>query len=289
MDGWIILDKDSGMFSRSASSRVARLYGTKKSGHIGTLDPMATGVLPIAIGNATKMIPFIEELSDGNKEYLFSLKFGISTDSLDITGVITGKNNKIPSDDEINAILPSFIGGYNQVPPAYSSVHVNGSHSYELARRGVAVDLAPRHIIIHELEYFGVRDNSWHFRVSCGRGTYVRSLVRDIAEKLGTIATVDMIRRTKTNGFSIENAVKLDFLEKGANNSSVLGENLMPIDYGLGDIPVCNLNDKDTLLYKHGGFIDMQAPDSRVRVYNNGEFIGIGAIQENKLRPVRTI
>ena len=289
MDGWIILDKDSGLFSRTASSRVARLFGIKKSGHIGTLDPMATGVLPIALGGATKMIPFIEELSDGNKEYLFSVRFGFLTDTLDITGNITDRNDVIPTDDEIKSVLGKYIGGYNQVPPQYSSVHIDGQHAYSLARAGKNAELKPRKILIHELEYLGRRGDSWHFRVVCGRGTYVRSLARDMGADLGAYATVDMIRRTHTNGFDIKNAVKLDFLEKVFNNSGALDKYLMPVDYGLGDIPVCDLPDKDAVLYKNGGFIEMVAQNSRVRVYNKGEFIGIGVIDENKLRPVRTI
>lgn len=289
MNGWIILDKANGLFSRSASSRVARLFGEKKSGHIGTLDPMATGVLPIAIGNATKMIPFIEDLSDGDKEYLFSVQFGFETDTLDITGKVIEQGGNQPSERDIIRILPEFIGDVLQTPPQYSSVHVNGMRAYDIARGGKFADIKPRHITIYDLEFIGIQDKSYQFRLCCSRGTYVRSLGRDIARKLGTFGTVDMIRRTKTNGFDIKNAVKLDFLENTVNNTGALDKYLMPIDFGLGDIPVLNLNGKDANLYKNGGFIKTASRDGRYRIYNNDIFIGIGDVIDQTLRPVRTI
>ncbi|MBQ0013252.1 MAG: tRNA pseudouridine(55) synthase TruB [Proteobacteria bacterium] len=289
MNGWIILDKASGLFSRSASSRVARLFGEKKSGHIGTLDPMATGVLPIAIGSATKMIPFIEDLSDGNKEYLFSVQFGFETDTLDITGKIIEQGGDSPSEQDIVRVLPDFIGNIFQTPPQYSSVHVNGIRAYDIVRGGKSANIPPRQITIHKLEFLGIKDKSYNFRVCCTRGTYVRSLGRDIARKLGTFGTVDMIKRVKTNGFDIKNAVKLDFLENLVNNTGALEKYLMPIDFGLGDIPVLNLDNKDAVLYKNGGFIKTASRDGRYRIYNNGVFIGIGDVSDQTLRPVRTI
>ena len=289
MYGWIILDKASGLFSRTASSRVARLFGEKKSGHIGTLDPMATGVLPIAIGNATKMIPFVEDAHNGVKEYLFSLQFGIDTDTLDITGTEVARNNIIPTDEQIKNALPAFIGDIEQIPPMYSAIHIDGKRAYKIARAGNNIELPPRKIHIYELKYTGFNGKSWHFSVRCSTGTYVRSLARDIAKKCGTIATVDMIRRVYTNGFDIKNAVTLDFLENLVNNGADISKYLMPLDLGLGDIPVLNLDDKDANFYKNGGFIETTMPDGLVRVYKIGEFVGIGVVQDNKLRPRRTI
>ncbi len=289
MSGWIILDKASGLFSRTASSRVARLFGKKKSGHIGTLDPMATGVLPIAIGDATKMIPFVEDANNGTKEYLFSLQFGIDTDTLDITGTEIARNNIIPTDEQIQNALPTFIGDIEQIPPMYSAIHIDGKRAYKIARKGDNVELPPRKIHIYELKYTGFDGKSWHFSVRCSTGTYVRSIARDIAKKCGAIATVDMIRRIYTNGFDIKNAVTLDFLENLVNNGADINKYLMPLDLGLGDIPVLNLDDKDTALYRNGGFIKTATSDGLVRVYNNDEFIGIGVVQDKQLRPRRTI
>ena len=289
MDGWIILDKDSGIFSRTAGARTARLFQTKKFGHIGTLDPMASGVLPIAIGNATKMIPFVEEINTSNKEYLFSVQFGFETDTLDTTGTTIKTGGKTPSESEIQNVLPSFIGEQMQIPPIYSAVHINGERAYKIARGGEKIDLPPRKIHIFELEYTGKTADSFGFRVVCSRGTYVRSLARDIAQKLGTVATVDMIRRTKTVGFNIKNAVTLDFLENLVNNGADIKQYLMPTDTGLGGIPVLNLNDKDTEHYVQGGFITVAYGDGLVRVYNSDKFIGVGCISDGNLRPKRTI
>ncbi len=288
MDGWIILDKESGLFSRTAGGRVARLFRNKKFGHIGTLDPMASGILPIAIGNATKMIPFVEETNEQKKEYLFSMRFGFETDTLDITGKTIRDGGRIPTDSEIEKILPSFIGDIMQTPPIYSAVHVGGRRAYEVARENKEIEIPPRKITIYELEYTGKTGDSYGFRVICSRGTYVRAIARDIAQKLDTIATVDMIRRTRSGCFDIKNAVKLDFLENLVNNGADIGEYLMPVDFGLGDIPVLNLDDKSAELFVHGGFVNVSMGDGPVRVYCD-RFIGIGRIENGTLKPKRTI
>jgi len=288
MDGWIILDKESGLFSRTAGGRVARMFGNKKFGHIGTLDPMASGVLPIAIGNATKMIPFVEEVNEPIKEYLFGVRFGFETDTLDITGRTIRDGGRVPTDAEIEKILPSFIGKIMQTPPIYSAVHVAGRRAYEVARENKDIEIPPRKITIYELEYTGKSADTYGFRVVCSRGTYVRAIARDIAQKLNTIATVDMICRVRSGCFDIKNAVRLDFLENLVNNSADIGKYLMPVDFGLGDIPVLNLNDKDAELFMHGGFVDVSAPDGLARVYC-GNFIGIGRVDAGKLKPKRTI
>jgi len=289
MDGWIILDKDSGLFSRTAGARVARMFGTKKFGHIGTLDPMASGVLPIAIGRATKMIPFLEDAAPSVKEYEFGVLFGFETDTLDVTGNEIARTDIVPDIDAVRDALGAFVGDIMQTPPAFSAVHVNGARAYDLARHGVLPDIPPRRVTIYSLEFIGHVGASWRFKMRCSRGTYVRSVARDLALLCGTIATVDMIRRTMSNGFFVENAVKLDFLEKLVNNGSDIGQYLMPVDLGLGDIPVINLNDGDADLYIHGGFISTGRGDGPARVYNGENFIGIGVITDGTLRPKRTI
>lgn len=288
-DGFIILDKDSGLFSRTAGGRIARMFETKKFGHVGTLDPMATGVLPIAIGNATKMIPFIEDINSNEKEYLFSCQFGFETDTLDITGHEIARDNIAPTVDVVQSVLPNLIGKIMQTPPIYSAVHVDGVRAYDAARRGRDIEIPPREIEIFELEFTGIVDNSWQFRVRCSRGTYVRSIARDIAKMCGCLATVDMIRRTQTNGFTIKNAVKLDFLENLVNNGGDFKKYLEPIDSGLGDIPVMNLDGTAANFYKNGGFAETAGADGLRRVYSGDVFIGIGTVVDGKLRPKRTI
>lgn len=290
MDGIIILDKESGLFSRTAGLHVAKMFDEKKFGHIGTLDPMASGVLPIVIGNATKMIPFIEDICPNKKEYLFGLQFGQETDSLDITGKIVKTSNKIPTDSEIINACQKLTGDIEQIPPAFSAVHVHGKRAYELARHGDKIEIKPRKIVIYELEFTGKsRENEYNFRVICSRGTYVRSIVRDIANICRTVATTTYIRRTQTNGFDIKNAVKLDFLENLFNNRGDINKYLMLPDCALGDIPVINLDDKDVRLYKNGGFIKTDETDGLRRVYSGDTFIGIGRINNGLLRPQRTI
>ena len=289
MDRFIILDKDSGLFSRTAGYRIAKLFNEKKFGHIGTLDPMASGVLPLAIGNATKMIPFIEEFVANRKEYLFGLKFGVNTDSLDITGNITETNNLIPTEEEVKSVCGNFIGITEQIPPAYSAIHVNGKRAYEMARNGENIEMKPREITIYELEYLGKTDEEYNFRVLCERGTYVRSLVRDIAKYCGAIATTTYIKRTMTNGFLLKNAVKLDFLENLVHNGGDANEYLLSSDCALGDIPVINLSDEEAKLYKNGGFIKTDETDGFKRIYADNKFIGIGYVKKGQIRPKRTL
>ena len=288
--GWIILDKPSGMFSRTAGARVARMFGVKKFGHIGTLDPMASGVLPIAIGAATKMIPFVEEARSSTKEYLFSVQFGFETDTLDIMGKEVARTDIVPDKESVLSVLPKLIGDMAQTPPMYSAIHIDGRRAYELARQGRVVDnIAPRNVHIDALDLIEIGGNSWTFRARCSRGTYVRSIARDIAKLCGTVATVDMIRRTESVGFEIKDTVQLDFLENLVNNGADFKEILKPTDYGLGDIPVQNLDDEQTVLYKNGGFIETGSQDGLRRVYAGSDFIGIGAVADGVLRPKRTI
>ena len=288
-DGWIILDKPSGMFSRRAAGIVARMFGARTFGHIGTLDEMASGVLPVALGNATKMIPFVEEIRPTIKEYTFSLKFGFETDTLDAYGRTLVRSDVIPSRDVVTGILPTLTGDVMQTPPAYSAVHIDGHRAYDVARRGGAVELPARCVHIETLELLDTNGDEWTFRTRCGRGTYVRAIARDIAKKCNSVATVTVIRRTESIGFTIKDAVKLDFLEKLVNNGGDFGEYLKSVDFGLGDIPVQNLDGKSAELYKNGGFIVTSGADGLRRVYCGSEFIGIGYVASNTLRPKRTI
>ncbi len=296
--GWIILDKPSGITSRRAGGIVARMLGAKTFGHIGTLDPMASGLLPIAMGGATKVIPYMD--GDNKKEYLFSVQWGFETDTLDIMGTVVNREtvNSEPTSEQINAACAELVGEIDQVPPQYSAIHVGGRRAYDLARRGQSVEIPARKITIYELDYQG--DNT--FRVVCSTGTYVRSLAKQIAEQINHkseiinhkyLVTVDMIRRVKTNGFEIKNAVPLDFLENLYNNDqrSVSGY-LEPIDVKLGDIPVWNLDSNDAKLFQNGGFIGIGNQESGIglrRIYQDDKFIGIGEIESGVLKPKRVI
>ncbi len=291
MSGWVILDKPSGMFSRTAGARVARMFGVKKFGHIGTLDPMASGVLPIAIGAATKMIPFVENACSLQKEYLFSVQFGFETDTLDITGKEILRTGVIPNKETVLSVLSNLVGDIEQIPPMYSAVHINGKRAYDLARQGrvMTENIPSRSVHIDELTLVGIDESVWTFKVSCSRGTYVRSLARDIAKMCGTVATVSMIMRTESIGLKIKDAVKLDFLENLFNNGADFKQFLKPIDFGLGDIPVQKLNDEQAISYRNGGFIEINGHAGLRRVYTDSEFVGIGDVADGILRPKRTI
>jgi tRNA pseudouridine55 synthase len=279
MNGWVILDKPAGCTSRKAGAIVAKIFGAKTFGHLGTLDPMASGLLPIALGNATKVIPFIN--SEHKKEYLFGIQWGFETDTLDITGKEIARTDIIPTNAQIEDACRQLVGNIEQVPPAYSAVHVNGRRAYELARAGKEVNLAPRKVTVYEL--------TPGFKLVCSAGTYVRSIARDIAKLCGTLATVDMIRRVKTNGFDIKDAHPLDFLENLYNNGGACEEYLKAADFVLGDIPVQSLGDKDSDFYKNGGFIQVAESNGMRRVYNGSEFIGIGCVEDGVLKPKRTL
>ncbi len=284
--GFVLLDKPSGITSRVAGGRIARMFGAKTFGHLGTLDPMASGLLIIALNEATKVIPYIP---DTDKEYEFSVQWGIETDTLDITGKVIKTSSFIPRPSSINTACRALIGEYDQIPPAFSAVHIDGQRAYALARAGQELKIPARKVKIYKLEV----ENSNSFIVSCGTGTYVRSLARDIAAKCGTIATCTAIRRTKTNGCDIKNAQTLDFMENLFNNDGLagIGDYLQGVDFGLGDIPVCNLNNNDARLFQNGGFLTRSTftEDKSVRVYSDKEFIGIGIIENGVLKPKRII
>ena len=282
-DGFVLVDKETGFTSRQVGSKIAHIFNEKTFGHIGTLDPMASGLIVIALGNATKMIPFIEGKCE-IKEYLFSIKWGIRTDTDDITGSVAEEGGRIPENDEIAGILTSFIGKYDQIPPVFSAKKVSGVPAYKLARKGIDVKLTPKQIEIYSLEF--IDENI--IKMQCSVGTYVRSVVRDIATKLGTVATCSMIRRTKTNGFDIKNAVRLDFLENLSNNNGAFADFLFAPDFGLDDIPVTKLEIKNAKLFSNGGFIPMIG-NGLVRVYSDDLFIGMGEISDGVLKPKRII
>lgn len=289
MNGIIILDKPTTMFSRKAGRIIANFFDEKKFGHLGTLDPMATGVLPIFIGNATKIIPFLEQISDNKKEYLFGIKFGIQTDTLDITGKQINQSDIIPTVEEIQMACNKLKGEILQIPPQYSAIHINGQRAYDLARKGQEFDITPRKVTIYNLEYIDTTDDIYNFRVVCSTGTYVRSIVKDISNLCGAYGTTTYIRRTYTNGFDIKNAVQLDFLENLHNNNGDITKYLLSSDCALGDIPAINLCDKDAILFQNGGFITTSAQAGLNRIYSGKDFIGIGFVKDGLLKPKRII
>ncbi|WP_342250024.1 tRNA pseudouridine(55) synthase TruB [Sphingomonas sp. OTU376] len=256
MHGWIILDKPLGLGSTQGVSAVKRAlrdgkYGKFKVGHGGTLDPLATGVLPIALGEATKLAG---RMLDSDKVYDFTIGFGVQTDTLDLEGKAIATSDVRPTRDAVMAVLPQFTGAIEQVPPAYSALKVDGARAYDLARKGEDVELATRAVTVHQLAlmpaYQGPLDQAT-FTAHVSKGTYIRSLARDIALALGTVGHVTMLRRVKAGPFTLESAISLDKLDEAAKGRS-LEQLLLPLRAGLDDIPALSLTPDQAGLLRQG-------------------------------------
>jgi tRNA pseudouridine55 synthase len=231
VDGWLILDKPTGMTSTHAVSRLKRIFSAKKAGHAGTLDPLASGILPVAFGEATKTVPFVQ---DGEKAYRFTVRWGVETDSDDSDGAVTRTSDNRPTRAEVEAALPSFIGEIMQRPPSYSAIKVNGERAYDLARDGELVQLPERPVFIDALRIVAADADSVTLEAECGKGTYVRSIARDLGQMLGCFGHVTALRRTRVGPFFEEDAVTLEDLGESAETAA---QCLDPVEAGLSELP----------------------------------------------------
>ncbi|MEY4952805.1 MAG: tRNA pseudouridine(55) synthase TruB [Pseudomonadota bacterium] len=252
-NGWIILDKPHGLGSTQGVAAVKRVcreagLGMVKVGHGGTLDPLATGVLPIALGEATKLTG---RMLDGAKEYSFTIAFGAETDTLDLEGQVIATSEVRPSLAEIEAVLPRFTGPIEQVPPAYSAIQVDGKRAYDLARAGEAVDLKARAVTIYGLRLVRFEGDALTLHAHVSKGTYIRSLARDIAHALGTVGHVTMLRRTKAGPFTLDQAISLDKLNE-VGKGAALEQVLLPFEAGLDDIPALSLDPEAARAVRQG-------------------------------------
>lgn len=268
MHGWIIIDKPVGPGSTqivSAVKRALRLggYGKFKVGHGGTLDPLASGVLPVAIGEATKLSG---RMLDADKIYDFTIGFGTQTDTLDAEGRIVAISDVRPSPEEIEAVLPRFTGRIEQMPPAFSALKIDGQRAYDLARAGEEVVLAPRQVTIHGLVHSGPDT----FTACVSKGTYIRSLARDIALALGTVGHVTMLRRVKAGPFTLESAISLDKLEEMAK-ARTLEHILLPLTAGLDDIPALSVSPDQARALRQGRVLVGIAAASGLHLAIEGE------------------
>ncbi|MFZ0810817.1 MAG: tRNA pseudouridine(55) synthase TruB, partial [Bradyrhizobium sp.] len=237
--GWVVLDKPIGMTSTHAVAVVKRLFSAKRAGHAGTLDPLASGGLPIAIGEATKTVPFV---MDGRKRYRFTVTWGEERDTDDTEGRVTRTSDLRPSPEAIMALLPRFTGLIEQIPPQYSAIKVQGERAYDLARDGETVELKPRPVEIHQLTLVEQIDNSHSvLEAECGKGTYVRALARDIGRILGCFGHISALRRTLVGPFVENDMIPLEQLEalcdRAASGEGSLADALLPVETALDDIP----------------------------------------------------
>lgn len=295
VNGWLNLDKPLGLSSSAAVGKVRRLFGAAKVGHGGTLDPLASGVLPIAFGEATKVIGFV---MDAAKRYLFTVRWGEARTTDDAEGAVEATSPVRPDAAAIAGVLPRFVGAIEQLPPRFSALKVDGQRAYALARAGEPVALAPRRVEIRSLVLTGQPDTDHAtFEVACGKGTYVRSLARDLAVALGTVGHVAALRRLQVGPFRAETAITLDLLT-GLGHSPAAFERLLPILTPLADIPAVAVTGAEAELIRNGQAVPATGfgPSGQPTPFREGDVVSVTAgeqpvamarIDSGRLRPVR--
>lgn len=288
--GWLVVDKPRDMGSTDVVGLTRRLFNAKKNGHTGTLDPFATGVLPVAFGEATKLIPLV---TDGDKEYEFIVQWGMATDTGDTEGEVIKRSEKIPTRDEILKIIPEFVGEITQIPPIYSAIKIDGQRAYDLARKGQEVVIPERQINIYALELLEeLANNQARFRVACSKGTYIRTLGSDIASKLGTVGHLQELRRTKCGLFSLADTILLESLKKVVHSED-LEKFLLPLVTSLRDIAVIAVSEVDAEKLRLGQSISPKNYDTKsllgkeAAALNGEKLTAIVRIDERKIAPVR--
>lgn len=283
MTGWICIDKPEGMTSFTAANRVRGILGLKKTGHTGTLDPMATGVLPIALSGTTR---FIELLPVHEKAYTARVRLGLTTDTLDITGQVLSTAAVSVTPSAIEAAASKFLGETLQTPPMYSALRQNGVRLYELARRGESVERPQRKIRISDIAVSDVTENEFTLTVACSAGTYIRSLADDIGKALGCGAVLAALRRTAANGFTLDNCITLQKLEQ-LRDANLVGEVLLQADAPLMHYPAVTVTAAQGVRFSNGGSLlraRVGNPETGVyRVYDpTQKFLGLGVVENDE-------
>ena len=284
LNGWLIVDKPAGRSSAHIVGRIKRIAGGQKVGHGGTLEPPATGVLPIAIGEATKTVAYVMH---GTKAYRFTLKWGEARDTDDSEGKITETSNVRPSHSDIEAAFPEFVGEISQLPPKYSALKVAGQRAYALARADKPVTLQPRLVRIDSLSLLENDQDTATFDVICGKGTYIRALARDLALNLGTFGHVSALRRTAVGPFGEKAAISLDILESLVH-SARLAAHVLPVEAPLADIPALELTESDAHRLRCGQVIAVKGADvETVRAVSGERLVALARIEMGHLKALR--
>ena len=292
--GWVVLDKPVGMTSTHAVAVIKHLFAAKRAGHAGTLDPLASGCLPIALGEATKTVPFVV---DGRKTYLFTIRWGEERDTDDAEGQVVASSDKRPNAAAIGALLPRFTGSIEQVPPRFSAVKIAGERAYDLARDGETVELAPRTVVIDRLELIELPDPDHAvFGAECGKGTYVRALARDLGRALGVFGHVAALRRTRVGPFGEADMIPLERLEalchRAAAGEGHLADTLLPIETALDDIPALAVSPADAARLVRGQAVLLRGRDASifrgmVQVASGGQLLAIAEVERGEVVPRR--
>ena len=295
--GWIAVDKPTGLTAAAVVARVKRALDAAKAGHGGTLDPLATGILPLALGEATKTVSFAVDTS---KTYEFEVTWGASTDTDDRDGTVTAISDKRPDIEAIEATLPAFTGVISQTPPDYSAIKIGGQRAYDLARRKEAVELAARPVHVHSFTFLAMPDpDHGLFRVECGKGTYIRALVRDLSQSLGTLGHISVLRRTRCGVFTESRAISLENLE-ALGHKAADSEHLLPVGTVLDDIPALALTEEEARRMTLGQAVALWPVVKRspktgleqgtaVQVLCGDKLIAVAEIGNGMIRPVRVL
>jgi tRNA pseudouridine55 synthase len=291
VNGWLVLDKPVGMTSTHAVSVVKRLFQARRAGHAGTLDPLASGLLPIALGEATKTVPFV---MDGRKIYRFTVRWGEERDTDDAEGRVIEISAERPTAEAIRALIPRFSGLIEQVPPRFSAVKIGGERAYDLARDGEAVELAPRPIEVHHLELVETPDPDHSvLAAECGKGTYVRALARDMGRALGCFGHVTALRRTAVGPFAEQNAIALETLQRmPPDDPMIAAAALLPVEAGLAALPALRVSSADAGRLARGQAVLLRGRDAPVMegwvsVSAQGGLVALAQVEKGELRPRR--
>ncbi len=291
VNGWVILDKPPGLTSTQAVGKIRWLFNAEKAGHGGTLDPLASGLLPIALGEATKTVPFAMA---GEKTYLFTVQWGAETATCDLEGAVTARSDKRPVSADIEAILQQFTGTILQVPPAFSAMKVAGQRAYDLARAGEAVELAARPVTIHRLTLLGQEGDAARFEVHCGKGTYVRSLARDLGRALGCLGHVTSLRRTRVGAFTENHMISLENLEDlrhKAPGGNAMERALIAIETVLDGIPALAVTADEGKRLRQGQEVLLTGipitSAETVLIRCEGEPLGLAGVTDGRVKPRR--
>jgi tRNA pseudouridine55 synthase len=276
INGWINLDKPTGVSSTQAVGRLKFLFNAKKAGHAGTLDPLASGVLPVAFGEATKTVPVVQ---DGAKSYRFRVRWGEESATDDAEGEIVARSDRRPAAAEIENLLPCFVGAILQTPPTFSAIRIAGSRAYDLAREGEAFEIEPRPIHVYRLELIAAESTDAVLEAECGKGAYVRAIARDLGRALGCYGHVIELRRTRVGPFSVDSAVALDRLPDDAD---LMASALLPLQAGLAEIPILPIDRSGAAILRRGQKLLLRGPaptEGRAYVESFGTPIAFGVVE----------
>lgn len=279
MNGIILVDKPQDWTSHDVVGKLRGILHERRIGHSGTLDPMATGLLVVFIGRATRAVQFAEADS---KEYIAGLRLGITTDTQDISGRVLAESKVNVTVEELKAALSGFTGEIGQIPPMYSAIKVGGKKLYELARKGQEIERSARRITIHELELMGMEGEDYILRVRCSKGTYIRTLCHDIGQSLGCGACMSSLRRTKAGAFSVSDAHTIEELVNAAENY------VIPVDRLFSDYPAMTVNALCEKKLRNGNMVSVNENDGKYRVYSeNGDFLLLGEVKSGELITIK--